>query len=133
MKTPSTTRRRASSVAALVTLAIASSGGCVSDGMSDPGSTTRADEAARPLVLDFEYKKIKPGQLIVKQVRKIPQATTAPNVAPFLLKEPARLCTAQGEASDVFAVHRGKAHWALDAQNIRLTPANLTRSVLGGI
>jgi len=57
------------------------------------------------LVLDYEYKKIAPGTLEVKQVRALPTATVT-NVTGFLINQPAQYTVFQGEFGDVFANHR---------------------------
>ncbi len=80
-------------------------------------------------VLDFEYKKLKPGVLQVKQVREIPQADTTESIVPFLLNEPTDHCVFQGEQGEVFANHRLKCRWALASQNVRLTAANLAQTL----
>jgi len=80
-------------------------------------------------VLEFEYKKMAPADdLIVKQVRRIPQADDTPSITPFLIDEPAEYCVFQGEYGDVFANHRLKSHWNISTQSLWLTAANLAQS-----
>ncbi|MBI2927008.1 MAG: hypothetical protein HYY24_15040 [Verrucomicrobia bacterium] len=79
-------------------------------------------------VLDFEYKKLKPGVLQVKQVREIPQPDATASIVPFLLNEPTDYCVFQGEHGEVLANHRLKCRWALATQNVRLTAAALAQS-----
>ena len=68
--------------------------------------------------LDFEYKRVAPeGDLIIKQIREIPSPTQSAAKTPFLLAEPLALQTLQGEYADVFANHRLKSRWILQAQN----------------
>ena len=77
-------------------------------------------------LLDFEYKKITPGDLLrIKQVRQIPQPSTTASIVPFLLNEPAQYCVYQGESGNVFASHRLKSQWSFQTANVRLTAANL--------
>jgi len=79
--------------------------------------------------LDFEYKKLAPGgELSVDQVRRVPQASDTPSVTPFLVNEPATYCLFQGEASNIFAVHRLKSRWTLNTENLWLTQMNLQQS-----
>lgn len=84
--------------------------------------------AKRHLVLDFEYKKVRPGVLQVKQVREIPQPDRTANLAPFLLNEPTEYCVQQGEQGDVLAIHRLKCRLALSTRNLRVSAANLGQS-----
>lgn len=81
-------------------------------------------------VLDFEFKKVAPHgqypaeQLVVTQVRPVPQADDQPTLTPFLLNEPTDYCLFQGEGGgSVFANHRLKSRWHLETLNTWLTPA----------
>ncbi len=76
--------------------------------------------------LDFEYKKVAPGKLIVKQVRELPLASGGPSAASALLNQPVQYCVFQGELSDVFANHRLKLLLTLEAKNLILKPINST-------
>jgi len=78
-------------------------------------------------LIEMEYKKVAPdGSLVVKQVREIPQPDSTPSITPFLINEPIRYCTFQGEFSDVFANHRLKSEWQLETENLWLAKDNLT-------
>jgi hypothetical protein len=79
-------------------------------------------------LLDFEYKKIEPGHLVVKQVRPVPLADQSRNLIPFLLNESGSWTVFQGEFGDVFGNHRLKSQWNFQAKNLRLTNANLQQS-----
>jgi hypothetical protein len=84
--------------------------------------------------LEYEYKKLAPqGDLIVKQVRRIPQADTTPSITPFLINEPAAYCLVQGEAGDVFANHRLKSRWSFETRNMWLTEENLQQSLYADV
>jgi hypothetical protein len=74
--------------------------------------------------LDFEYKKIEPGELSIKQVREIPTPSSKP-IVPFLLNEPSQFCLFQGEFGDIFGNHRLKSRWHFATKNMRLTQPNL--------
>jgi hypothetical protein len=76
-------------------------------------------------LLDYEYKKMKPGHLVVKQVREVSLPSTTPSLTPFLLNDPRELCTFQGESADVFANHRLKTRMSLATKSAFLTPAVL--------
>ncbi|HOW68653.1 MAG TPA: PEP/pyruvate-binding domain-containing protein [Candidatus Paceibacterota bacterium] len=80
------------------------------------------------LELDFEYKKVEPGVLVVKQIRRLPATTPPQNITPFLINEPTTLCVQQGEQGDVFANHRLKCQLSFSTRNLQLTPANLAVS-----
>jgi hypothetical protein len=72
-------------------------------------------------MLDFEYKKIKPNDLLVNQVRRIPLPSTEEKDTPFFLGETQKQCTFQGEFEDVFANHRLKSIWTLTPRSVELT------------
>ncbi|WP_438027414.1 PEP/pyruvate-binding domain-containing protein [Sorangium sp. So ce233] len=76
-------------------------------------------------LLDYEYKKMKPGELVVKQVREVSLPDTAPSLTPYLLDDPREVCTFQGEFGDVFANHRLKVRARLSTKSAFLTPAAL--------
>ncbi|KYG07081.1 hypothetical protein BE21_31185 [Sorangium cellulosum] len=76
-------------------------------------------------LLDYEFKKMKPGELVVKQVREVSVPSTTPSLTPFLLPEPQELCTFQGEFGDVFANHRLKVRARLSPKSAFLTPEAL--------
>lgn len=80
--------------------------------------------------LDFEFKKIEPGTLIVKQVRPLPLPDTTRDVTPLLLDKANTLCVFEGEASDVFAIHRMKALWSLRTRSAWLDTEGLSTSLL---
>jgi hypothetical protein len=80
--------------------------------------------------LDFEWKKVQPGTLSVKQVRPLPRPSTE-QIPPFLIDEPVRRCIYQGEYADVFAMHRLKARFELSTDMVRLTSQTLSTSVWG--
>jgi hypothetical protein len=78
--------------------------------------------------LDFEYKKVQPGELRIKQVRPLPLASTSSR-APYLLHRPGIFTTRQGELGDVFSKHRLKGRWELRTRNLSLTDAHLAEGV----
>ena len=83
------------------------------------GNTT----AAGPL-LDFEFKKIQPGKLMLKQVRELPQESTT-QADPFLVNEPTTYWVFNSEQSSVMADHRLKCFLTLQTGNQRLDTASL--------
>lgn len=83
----------------------------------------------KSFLLDYEFKKMKPGELVVKQVREVALPDTTPSLTPFLLDEPREVCTFQGEFGDVFANHRLKVRARLSARSAFLTPAALASTL----
>lgn len=83
--------------------------------------------------LDFEYKKITPGVLEIKQVREVPVSQATNSLAAYLVNGANRLWVMQGEAGDVFSNHRLKSFWSLQTKNIKLTETNLTRSIFARV
>jgi hypothetical protein len=79
--------------------------------------------------LDFEYKKVYPGRLEVKQVRPLPRPDSNQRITAFVLNEPTGFCTFQGELRDewtgISANHRLKTRLLLSTRNMRLTQTNL--------
>ncbi|WP_433931109.1 PEP/pyruvate-binding domain-containing protein [Sorangium cellulosum] len=80
-------------------------------------------------LLDYEFKKMKPGELVVKQVREVALPATTPTLTPFLLDEPQEVCTSQAEYGDVFANHRLKVRASLSTKNAFLTPEALASTL----
>jgi len=79
-------------------------------------------------LLDFEYKKVAPGDLVVKQVRQIPLPDPDARWPVYLVNEPWSYCVLQGETSDVFAIHRLKSIWTISTKNEWLNPTTLASS-----
>ncbi|MFM7214482.1 MAG: PEP/pyruvate-binding domain-containing protein [Verrucomicrobiota bacterium] len=77
--------------------------------------------------LDFEYKKIAQGKLVVKQVRRLPDVDSTPVIA-FLLPGELLLAVEEGEHSDVFAKHRLKSDLRVAVEAVRLTDATLAKT-----
>lgn len=79
----------------------------------------------RVFTLDFEYKKVSPGEMVVKQVRQIPNLDTGSKTQFFILNEPAEYCVFQGEApGDLFALHRLKSRLSLQSRDVYFNPTN---------
>lgn len=96
----------------------------------------RAYEAFYPekkrLVLDFEYKKVRPGLLRVKQIREIPLVATGYGPA-YLLDTDQRLVVRQGERSDLLTSHRLKSAWQFRVRPTRLSSEHLQRTVFASV
>jgi hypothetical protein len=81
-------------------------------------------------VLDFEFKKVAPeGELVIKQIREIPQPGSSEYATPFMLGRPVHLCTLQGRGSNVFTNHRLKSRWTLTPRSMWLSEENLQESL----
>lgn len=78
-----------------------------------------------PFALDFEYKKVAPGELSLRQVRPLPLPDGTRNVTPFLVGNPETLCVYGSERADAFATHRLKTRIALDADDAPLSAERL--------
>jgi hypothetical protein len=89
--------------------------------------------AKKQYTLDFEYKKLLPGVLEVKQVREIPVNVITNNYPAYLVHETNRYWVLQGEAADVFSNHRLKSFWSFHARNIRLSGSNLAESLFARV
>jgi hypothetical protein len=84
---------------------------------------TSVPESGRP-VLDFEYKKVVPGNLLLKQVREVGRPLSDVTTR-YLLNEPAVYWVYQSETSDPLANHRLKCLLRLETRSLRLDLTNL--------
>ena len=76
--------------------------------------------------LDFEYKRVQPGRLELKQVRPLPRIEDgAPPIDAFLMPTEELLVVEEGEFSSVFAKHRLKCRLGLATEARRLTAVGL--------
>ncbi len=87
---------------------------------------------AGQFTLDFEYKKVEPGELVIKQVREVPQAEER-LVTPLLLGAPLHLRTLQSEFDDLMSHHRLKSRWTITGRDIELTKDELRDSVVDSV
>jgi len=86
----------------------------------------RRNPSRKRFALDFEYKRVQPGRLELKQVRPLPLADApAPPVTTFLMPTDETLVVQEGEFSSVFAKHRLKCRLRLLTEARRLTAAGL--------
>ena len=84
------------------------------------------DTGRVPDQLDFEYKKIAPtGELVVKQIRQIPQSSGDVAERRFLAGEAMALSVFQGEHAEPFDAHRLKSNWTLGAASRWVTLEDL--------
>lgn len=84
------------------------------------------DTGKTPGQLDFEYKRIAPeGELVVKQIRQIPQSSNDVAERRFLAGGSAPLSVSQGEHAEPLATHRLKSNWSLKTTGRWLTPEDL--------
>jgi hypothetical protein len=87
--------------------------------------------ALTSFTLDLEYKRVVPGTLDVKQVRRLPKPVPTPSV-PYLMPATGDWCVEEGEFSDVFAKHRLKSTFNLRSDPRQLTDANLATPIYSG-
>ena len=87
---------------------------------------SRRNPTRKRFALDFEYKRVQPGRLEVKQVRPLPLEDAAtPATTTFLMPADETLVVEEGEYSSVFAKHRLKCRLRLMTEARRLTAAGL--------
>jgi hypothetical protein len=88
---------------------------------------SRRNPTRKRFALDFEYKRVQPGRLELKQVRPLPLADApAPPVTTFLMPTDETLVVEEGEYSSVFAKHRLKCRLRLVTEARRLAAAGLS-------
>ena len=80
--------------------------------------------------LDFEYKKLQPGILHVKQVRELPSADPNATTVAYLFNEPTEFHVFQGEYGTVFANHRLKTKLQLSTRDLKLTTNEIAQPIL---
>ena len=82
--------------------------------------------------LDFEYKKVDPDWIVVKQVRELPQPKELTDPTPILIGGQATLRLFQGETGGggVFAYHRLKSTWDINAASRVLNTAGQKTSFI---
>ncbi|HEX7860363.1 MAG TPA: PEP/pyruvate-binding domain-containing protein [Verrucomicrobiae bacterium] len=80
--------------------------------------------------LDFEYKKLQPGVLQVKQVREIPSPDPQSTIPTYLLTEPGEWRIFQGEFGNVFANHRLKSKFLLTTRDLKLTTNSIRDPII---
>ena len=92
---------------------------------------SRYAKDSKNYTLDFEYKKINPNKLIVKQVREVPIQPQLDNPIPVLAGGQAMLRLFQGEhGGSVFARHRLKSVWNIQALSRVLSTAGKNSSLV---
>ncbi|MCP4847157.1 MAG: hypothetical protein GY899_04325 [Verrucomicrobiaceae bacterium] len=80
--------------------------------------------------LEFEYKRLTDGELVIKQMREVPAAShaTAPGIA--LIDTPATLEVFQGEYGTAMGNHRLKSIWILSGENRWVEPEDVSQSLV---
>ena len=73
--------------------------------------------------LEFEYKKLTDGKLIIKQLRQVPEAEGRPAAGIALVNTPTSLKIFQGESGSVFGNHRLKSLWQVESDSRWTNPA----------
>jgi hypothetical protein len=83
--------------------------------------------------LDFEYKKLAPGALHVKQVRELPSANPNATTTTYLLNQPQDWRVFQGDYGTVFGNHRLKSKLHLATLDLKLTTNAIAQTIYGPI
>ena len=80
--------------------------------------------------LEFEYKRLTDGQLVIKQMRQVPAAAheQAPGIA--LIDTPGTLEVFQGEYGTAMGNHRLKSTWVLRGENRWVKPGSVSQSLI---
>ncbi|MDA1277727.1 MAG: hypothetical protein O2960_27325 [Verrucomicrobia bacterium] len=82
------------------------------------------------LQLDFEFKKVDPAGIVIKQVRPLIEPESK-EIVPYLLSEPVRLATAQGEfRQGALGRHRLKSRWLFKIAESHLAGEGPAESLL---
>jgi len=91
------------------------------------GNAYVADNPGPQPVLDFEYKKLQPGILEIKQVREVPSLVNTQQIAVYLLNERQSFATLQQSTAawDFASTHRLKSRWTFETRNVQLATSNL--------
>jgi hypothetical protein len=87
------------------------------------------------VVLDFEYKKLQPGVLEIKQVREVPSLVDTQQIAAYLINERRTFASYQQSTAgwDFVSTHRLKSRWTFETRNVQLTTSNLQDGFFTGI
>ena len=89
--------------------------------------------AKQQLALDFEYKEVAPGDLLVKQIREVPVTTPFVPVPAWFLGTPVLLEVFQGERGDLISNHRLKSFWRLRGRHTRMAADQLGTSLFEAV
>ncbi len=89
---------------------------------------TRNPALNETFTLDFEYKKVAPAKLMVKQVRRLPRVDPNATWPTYLVNTPRRFCVWQIETSDPFANHRLKSEWNIETTSTWTNATTLQNS-----
>jgi hypothetical protein len=101
----------------------------LADLMVEAAQTWAAEAKAQRYSLDFEYKKLASGKLILKQLRRLPLPGQE-DLGFFLLPQTTTWCVLQGEGSDLLAIHRAKSRLTLTNQGAWVAEDKLTSDFL---
>ena len=80
--------------------------------------------------LEFEYKKVHDGELVIKQIREIPINSSSGSEDLAIIGSPSGLMVFQGEYGTVMGNHRLKSTWSLRGDNRWVDPESLSRSIV---
>ena len=80
--------------------------------------------------LEFEYKRVRDGEIVIKQIREIPmnESNGSENIA--IIGAPSELMVFQGEYGTVMGNHRLKSLWRMEGENRWVNPDGERRSFI---
>ncbi len=80
--------------------------------------------------LEFEFKKLTDGSLIIKQVRRVPEIESSGSKVPALVNRPVNFEVFQGEAADLFSNHNLKLRLETETASRMLDSAGVSSSFI---
>lgn len=93
----------------------------------------RAFPQNAPFTLEFEFKKLTDGRLVVKQVREVPQTPGQEASAAALLNTDVPFRVFQGYDGSLFGNHRLKSLWQLHEKNRWIDPLAPSSSLMDAV
>ena len=82
--------------------------------------------------LEFEYKKVHDGELVIKQIREIPINSSSGSEDLAIIGSPSGLMVFQGEYGTAMGNHRLKSLWRLEGENRWVNPQSERNSFIAG-
>ena len=80
--------------------------------------------------LEFEYKKVRDGELVIKQIREIPMNSSSGSEDLAVIGSSSELMVFQGEYGTVMGNHRLKSLWRMKGENRWINPQSERNSFI---
>ena len=80
--------------------------------------------------LEFEYKKVRDGEIVIKQIREVPTNSSSGSEDLAVIGTPSQFKVFQGEYGTVMGNHRLKSLWQMEGENRWINPQAETRSFI---